>query len=304
MNLITILGPTATGKTRVAALLASALDSEVISADSRQVYRNMDIGTGKDYSDYFVNGKQVPCRLTDICEAGEEYNVYEYYKDFVSVFNKISGSGKTPILCGGSGLYIEAVLNGYTLINVPLNSALRAELENKSLEELTEILSEMKQLHNITDIVNIKRALRAIEIEVYYRENPGVQKAGVDIDSLIIGIVFDRETIRQRITARLRSRLENGMVEEVKSLLDKGITPSKLIYYGLEYKFITQFLTGEISYDEMFEKLNIAIHQFSKRQMTWFRRMERNGSLIHWIDGNIPNEQKVEMILDLWKSKS
>lgn len=301
MNLFTILGPTATGKTRVAALLASSIDGEVISADSRQVYRKMDIGTGKDYADYVVNGKTVHFHLVDIRDAGEEYNVYEYVRDFTKAFLEITAKDCVPVLCGGSGLYIEAVLRGYTLINVPVNENLRAELEGKTLEELTAVLSGMKKLHNITDTVNKKRVLRAIEIEQYYSENPEILKSGVKIDPLVTGISFDRETVRQRITVRLKKRLESGMVEEVKSLLDSGIAPAKLIYYGLEYKYITLYLTGQLSFVDMFEKLNIAIHQFSKRQMTWFRRMERNGIRINWIDGNLPDETKVSIIRSLWE---
>jgi len=302
-NLITVLGPTASGKTAVAANLASVIDGEIISADSRQVYRGMDLGTGKDYGDYFAGGKKIPFHLIDIADAGYQYNVYEYQRDFFNAFADISKRGKFPVLCGGSGLYIEAVLKNYKLVQVPVNEKLRQELENKPLGELTEILKELKpEMHNITDVENTKRAIRAIEIELYYKEN---QVAGIDlptINSLNIGVKFDRLSRRKRITSRLEERLNSGMIDEVKRLLDSGIQPEALIYYGLEYKFLTKYLIGDISYKEMFESLNTAIHQFAKRQMTWFRRMEKQGTQIFWLDGYMPMEDKIGRILKLLNS--
>ncbi len=299
-NLITILGPTATGKTGLAANLAAKINGEVISADSRQVYRGMDIGTGKDYDDYFVDGKEIPSHLVDIEDAGVHYNVYRFQSDFVKVFEAIHSRNKFPVLCGGSGLYLEAVLKNYKLIQVPPNKQLRKELEGKSLEELTEILQELKpKLHNKTDVETDRRAIRAIEIEKYYRENPEIDTYFPDIKSLNIGVKFDREIRRQRITSRLKQRLEEGMPDEVQHLLDSGLTPEQLIYYGLEYKYLTLHLAGELSYDEMFRQLEIAIHQFAKRQMTWFRGMEKRGTKIHWIDGHLPMEEKVEEIIEL-----
>lgn len=301
-NLITILGPTATGKTGVAANLAAQLNGEVISADSRQVYRGMDLGTGKDYADYFVNGVEVPSHLVDIENAGVHYNVYRFQTDFIRVFEEIQTRNKFPILCGGSGLYLEAVLKNYLLIEVPPNKELRKELEGKNLEELTEILKEMKpKLHNHTDVETDRRAVRAIEIEKYYAENPKLDSSFPEIKSLNIGIDFDRELRRQRITSRLKQRLEDGMLDEVQTLLDSGLTPDQLIYYGLEYKFLTLHLIGELTFQEMYDKLEIAIHQFAKRQMTWFRGMEKRGTKIHWIDGHLPMEEKVKEIYNLFK---
>ena len=300
-NLITVLGPTATGKTTLAAHLAARLHGEVISADSRQVYRGMDLGTGKDYEDYFVNGEEVPSHLVDIEDAGVHYNVYRFQADFVRVFEDIQNRNKFPVLCGGSGLYLEAVLKNYKLIQVPPNKELRKELEGKSLEELTQILKELKpRLHNKTDVETDRRAIRAIEIEMYYREHPQIDTSFPDIRSLNIGVTFDRETRRQRITTRLKQRLENGMLDEVQRLLDSGLTPEQLIYYGLEYKYLTLHLTGELSNDEMFRQLEIAIHQFAKRQMTWFRGMEKRGTKIHWIEGHLPLEEKLNKVQDLF----
>ncbi len=301
-NLITVLGPTATGKTRFAAKLAGRLNGEIISADSRQVYRCMDIGTGKDYNDYIVEGKTIPVHLIDIVEPGYEYNVYEYQADFIRVFNELLSSGKLPILCGGSGLYLEAVLRGYRLINVPVNNQLRNTLEKKSLQELTDLLKSLKSIHNITDLVTRKRLVRAIEIESYYRENPEINKDYPDLNPFIIGISCDRDSRRERITVRLKERLEKGMIDEVARLIKGGISFDKMIYYGLEYKYIAQYLKGDLEYDEMFANLNIAIHQFAKRQMTWFRRMERNGMKIHWLDANLPDEQKLEMTCELLRA--
>jgi len=299
-NLLTVLGPTASGKTALAAHLAARLNGEVISADSRQVYRGMDIGTGKDLADYVVNGQPIPAHLVDIADAGYQYNVFEYQRDFLNVFNDLRQREKFPVLCGGSGLYLEAVLNNYKLIQVPHNEPLREALKDKTLEELTEILKTYKSnLHNITDIENEKRAIRAIEIEKYYAENQEVDFRMPEIRSLNIGVKFDRLSRRKRITTRLKQRLSEGMVEEVKRLLDSGLTPDDLLYYGLEYKFITLYLLGELTFDEMFEKLNTAIHQFAKRQMTWFRRMERQGTLIHWLDGYLPLDEKIERVMTL-----
>jgi tRNA dimethylallyltransferase len=295
-NLITITGPTASGKTSVAAHLAKCIDGEIISADSRQVYRGMDIGTGKDVEDYIVNGVQIPYHLIDIADAGYEYNVFEYQRDFVTAFSDIRFRGKFPIVCGGSGMYIEAVLKGYKLINVPVNEPLREKLSGKTIEELTAILKTYKTLHNVTDVDTVKRAIRAIEIEEYYLLNAEKESVYPEINSLIVGIVFDRETRRQRITERLKARLNEGMIDEVKRLLSKGITPESLIHYGLEYKYLTQYVIGDINYNTMFSGLETAIHQFAKRQMTWFRHMEKVGFIIHWIDGFLPMEEKIEKI--------
>ncbi len=299
-NLITVLGPTATGKTTLAAYLAAGLNGEVISADSRQVYRGMDLGTGKDYEDYFVDGKEVPSHLVDIEDAGAHYNVYRFQADFIPVFEDIQKRNKFPVLCGGSGLYLEAVLKNYKLIQVPPNKELRKELEGKTLEELTGYLKKLKpSLHNKTDVETDRRAIRAIEIEMYYREHPQEDTSFPDIHSLNIGVEFDRETRRQRITTRLKQRLEDGMLDEVRRLLDSGITAEQLIYYGLEYKYLTLHLTGSLTYQEMFEQLEIAIHQFAKRQMTWFRGMEKRGTRIYWVDGNLPLEEKLDYVRSL-----
>jgi tRNA dimethylallyltransferase len=300
-NLITVLGPTASGKTRFAALMADRLKGEIISADSRQVYRGMDIGTGKDYADYIVEGKPVPAHLIDIAEPGYEYNVFEYQSDFIRVFNEILSRKKLPVLCGGSGLYLEAVLKGYRLINVPVNLQFRKTLENKSPEELADLLKSWKSVHNISDLASRKRIIRALEIESYYRTSPEIKQDYPELNPLITGIFCDRDLRRGRITARLKERLENGMIDEVERLMKKGISFEKMMYYGLEYKFIAQYLKGELDYNEMFTGLNIAIHQFSKRQMTWFRRMERGGMKIHWLDASLPDEKKVEKTLELLK---
>jgi len=295
-QLITILGPTACGKTTLACALAHKLDTEIISADSRQVYRGMDIGTGKDFSDYIIEGKKIPYHLIDICDAGEKYNVYEFQHDFHKAFSEITGKAKLPILCGGTGMYIEAVLKGYKLLRVPENKELRKSLENKSLDELIEMLSRYASLHNKSDLDSTKRTIRAIEIAEYTRNSEPEYQEFQPINSLIIGIDPDREIRRQKITQRLNSRLKEGIIEEVKTLLDKGIAPEDLIYYGLEYKFITLYLVGELSYKEMFLQLEIAIHQFAKRQMTWFRGMERRGFTIEWIPAELSLNEKVEMI--------
>jgi tRNA dimethylallyltransferase len=299
-NLLTILGTTASGKTLLAAHLAARLNGEVISADSRQVYRGMDIGTGKDMADYVVNEQTVPVHLINLVDAGYQYNVYEYQRDFLEVFNSIQQRKKFPVLCGGSGLYLEAVLDNYRLIRVPVNDALRQELEGKSLGELTEILASYKsKLHNITDIETEKRAIRAIEIEQFYAENKEIDTQMPPLNSLVVGLKFDRLSRRKRITKRLHDRLDEGMVEEVRRLLDSGLTPDDLLYYGLEYKYITNYLTGDLTYENMVDKLNTAIHQFAKRQMTWFRRMERQGTQIHWLDGYQPLEEKMERVMEL-----
>ena len=301
-KLITILGPTASGKTPVAAHLAKEIGGEIISADSRQVYRRMDIGTGKDLDDYL----DVPYHLIDICEPGTKYNLFQYQQDFFDAYQDIQRRGVTPILCGGTGLYIEAVLKGYKLSPVPQNQALRDSLEGKSLTELTQMLEALKEktgsnMHNKTDVDSCQRAIRAIEIETYNLENPVPRRELPPVDSLIIGIDIDREHRREKITRRLKARLEEGMVEEVKGLLDEGIPAEDLIYYGLEYKFVTEYLVGKTTYDEMFQRLEIAIHQFAKRQMTWFRGMERRGFTIHWIDALQPMEDKVAQIIEKMK---
>ena len=302
-NTICVLGATATGKTTLATELAYSLDAEIISADSRQIYRGMDIGTGKDLGEYTVRGKEIPYHLLDIADAGYQYNLFEYQQDFVKAWEDITARKKLPIVCGGTGLYIEAVLKGYKLIAVPNNDELRATLQGKSLEELTTILKSYKELHNTTEVDTDKRAIRAIEIEDYYKTHPEIDTYYPEINPLIVGIKFDRDSRRRRITERLHARLDEGMVEEVKGLLDSGIKPEDLIYYGLEYKFLTQYLTGEISYDYMVEKLNISIHQFAKRQMTWFRKMEKSGFNIHWLDGYMSTEEKVTKVLTLYKKQ-
>ena len=298
-DLITITGPTATGKTSFATHLTKEIQGEIISADSRQIYKRMDIGTGKDIEDYNIEGETVPYHLIDIKEPGYQYNVFEYQSDFLKVYNDIRERGKMPVLCGGTGMYIEAVLKGYKLINVPVDEDMRGKLNEKTLDELIKILASYKEIHNNSEIENKKRAIRAIEIEIYYKKNPGIDFSFPKINPIILGVKFERKIVKQRITERLKQRLENGMIEEVKALLDEGITPDQLIYYGLEYKFITQHIIGDLSYNELFEKLNIAIHQFSKRQMTWFRRMERNGFVIHWFDGYMPMEEKIAKALKL-----
>lgn len=298
-DLITILGPTASGKTPLAAVLASRLDTEIISADSRQVYRGMDLGTGKDLADYTVEGKTIPYHLIDIVDPGYKYNVFEYQRDFLQAYQSVRERGKLPILCGGTGLYLEAVLKGYRLIPVPENPELRNRLSDKSLDELTRILSSYKKLHNSTDVDTVKRAIRAIEIEEYYLTQDVEERSFPTINSLIIGIDIDRELRREKITRRLKQRLDEGMVDEVRRLIAGGVSPDDLIYYGLEYKYLTLYVIGELTFEEMFHQLEIAIHQFAKRQMTWFRGMERRGFTIHWVDASLPMEQKVGSILNL-----
>ncbi|MGE4308131.1 tRNA (adenosine(37)-N6)-dimethylallyltransferase MiaA [Bacteroides sp.] len=298
-DLIAILGPTASGKTSFAATLAYELDTEIISADSRQIYREMDLGTGKDLADYTVNGKQIPYHLIDIAEPGYKYNVFEYQRDFLNAYQSIKQKGRLPVLCGGTGLYLESVLKGYQLIPVPENPELRTRLAGKTLAELTDLLSTYKTLHNSTDVDTTKRAIRAIEIEEYYATHDLSAREFPSINSLIIGVDIDRELRREKITKRLRQRLDEGMVEEVRQLLNKGIQPEDLIYYGLEYKYLTLYVTGEISFEEMFKQLEIAIHQFAKRQMTWFRGMERKGFKIHWIQASMPTDEKIELVKKL-----
>lgn len=303
-RMITILGPTASGKTAVAAALALRTGGEIISADSRQVYRRMDIGTGKDLADYVVDGHPIPYHLIDIAEPGTKYNLFQYQQDFHVAYDDIRSRGKLPILCGGTGLYIEAVLGGYQLSPVPQNQALRDALAGKSLAELTEMLVDLKRrsgsnMHNQTDVDTAQRAIRAIEIETYNLENPTPERQLPPVDSLIVGINIDRELRREKITSRLKARLDEGMADEIRSLIGEGIDPEDLIYYGLEYKFITEYVIGRLSFDEMFRQLEIAIHQFAKRQMTWFRGMERRGFTIHWIDALDPMDSKVAQIMDI-----
>ena len=303
-KMITILGPTASGKTSLAAALAARIDAEIISADSRQVYRGMTIGTGKDLDDYRQGDRVIPYHLIDICEPGTKYNLFQYQQDFHIIYNNIVARGVRPILCGGTGLYIESVLKGYALSPVPQNQALRDELADKSLAELTEMLEDLKHrnhsvMHNRTDVDTAQRAIRAIEIETYNLEHPTDNRTLPPIDSVIIGVDINREERRRKITQRLKQRLEEGMVDEIRQLLDRGIAPENLIYYGLEYKFVTEYVIGKTSYEEMFRQLEIAIHQFAKRQMTWFRGMERRGFTIHWIDALDPMDSKVAQIMDI-----
>ena len=299
-DIITILGPTASGKTTLATHLAAKLgNAEIISADSRQVYKGMDVGTGKDLTDYQVEGHQIPYHLIDIAEAGEKYNLFQYQQDFWSAYYDIIGRGKFPILCGGTGLYIESVLKSYKMVPVPENVALREKLSTCTLDELTEILRGYKTLHNTTDVDTPKRAIRAIEIQEYYRENNISEREFPQVRSLVIGVNIDRDLRRKKITERLYKRLEReNMVQEVQKLLKK-VAPEDLIYYGLEYKYLTLHCIGKLSYDEMVRQLEIAIHQFAKRQMTWFRGMERRGIQIHWIDAILPMEEKVKWVLEL-----
>lgn len=297
-RLLVITGPTASGKTSRAVDVAKALDGEIISADSRQIYCGMDIGTGKDLVEYYG----VPYHLIDICPAGYKYNLYEYLRDFDEAYTKVAGKGKLPILCGGTGLYIESAINGLRLPEVPENRELRESLAGKSLEELTSILASMKTLHNVTDVDSCKRAIRAIEIQSYYIEHPekAVSTQPKPMENVtIVGVDIDRESRRNRISARLKARIDEGMIDEVRSLLDSGISPDDLIYYGLEYKYVTSYLVGEMTFDEMLSGLEIAIHQFAKRQMTWFRGMERRGFHIHWIPWNIGREEFVARVSSL-----
>lgn len=307
-RMITILGPTASGKTSIAAALASRIGGEIISADSRQVYRRMDIGTGKDLADYEVGGKHIPYHLIDIAEPGYKYNLFEYQRDFHTAYDDITSRGRTPVLCGGTGLYIEAVLNGYALSPVPQNQELRDSLSAKSLDELTTMLKALKEqtgsnMHNRSDVDTVQRAIRAIEIETYNLQHPTPEREMPGISSLVIGVDVDRETRRRRISDRLEARLHEGMIDEVKGLLAEGVSAESLMYYGLEYKFVTEYVTGKTTYNDMLSRLEIAIHQFAKRQMTWFRGMERRGIHINWIDASLPMDDKVELIMELNEKK-
>lgn len=302
--MITILGPTATGKTALAANVAYKVGGEIISGDSRQVYRGMDIGTGKDLADYVVCGKQIPYHLIDICEPGTKYNLFQYQADFHKAYLQIVASGAVPILCGGTGLYMESVLRGYNLSPVPRNEPLRQELEHKPMEELARILAELKEktgsvMHNKTDIDNPRRAIRAIEIEQYNLDHPTALRQYDPVPSTVIGLSISRDLRRQRITDRLKRRLDEGMADEVKALLDSGVSPDDLIYYGLEYKWVTLYVLGRVSQSEMFSSLELAIHQFAKRQMTWFRGMERRGIKINWVDATLPMAEKVEEVIKI-----
>lgn len=306
--MITILGPTASGKTSIAAALAGRIGGEIISADSRQVYRRMDIGTGKDLADYEVGGKHIPYHLIDIAEPGYKYNLFEYQRDFHTAYDDITSRGRTPVLCGGTGLYIEAVLNGYALSPVPQNQKLRDSLSAKSLDELTAMLKALKEqtgsnMHNRSDVDTVQRAIRAIEIETYNLQHPTPEREMPGISSLVIGVDVDRETRRRRISDRLEARLHEGMIDEVKGLLAEGVSAESLMYYGLEYKFVTEYVTGKTTYNDMLSRLEIAIHQFAKRQMTWFRGMERRGIHINWIDASLPMDDKVEQIMELNEKK-
>ena len=300
-EMLTIIGPTASGKTALATAVAATMNAEIISADSRQVYRGMTIGTGKDLQDYQVNNKTIPYHLIDICEPGTKYNLFRYQEDFMKAYHDIRNRGKFPILCGGTGLYVESVIKGYDLSPVPQNPMLRKELEGKTLQELTRLLSSLKErshtkMHNTTDVDTAQRAIRAIEIETYNLEHPVADRTMPAICTTIICIDIDREERRRKITERLKQRLDTGMIEEIQGLLQKGIAPEDLIYYGLEYKYVTEYVIGQSSYEDMFRRLEIAIHQFAKRQMTWFRGMERRGLHIHWIDASLPIDTKIHII--------
>ena len=305
-KMITILGPTACGKTSLAAALAADIHGEIISGDSRQVYRGMDIGTGKDLADYRVGDISVPYHLIDIVEPGTKYNVYQYQRDFMRAYDDIVGRGVTPVLCGGSGLYLEAVLRGYRMAPVPENKQLRQSLEGKSLAELTEMLNDIKarkglRMHNTTDVDTAKRAIRAIEIELYQDEHPEETEDIQPVDSLVIGLQIEVEQRRERITRRLKARFDEGMADEIRRIIDSGVAPEDLIYYGLEYKYVTEYVIGQRDFEETFRLLEIAIHQFAKRQMTWFRGMERRGVKIHWIDSQLPMEEKINDIKKIWQ---
>ena len=305
-KMITILGPTACGKTSLAAALAADIHGEIISGDSRQVYRGMDIGTGKDLADYRVGDICVPYHLIDIVEPGTKYNVYQYQRDFMRAYDDIVGRGVTPVLCGGSGLYLEAVLRGYRMAPVPENKQLRQSLEGKSLVELTDMLNDIKsrkgqKMHNTTDVDTAKRAIRAIEIELYQDEHPEDTEDIQPVDSLVIGLQIDVEQRRERITRRLKARFDEGMADEIRRIIDSGVAPEDLIYYGLEYKYVTEYVIGQRDFEETFRLLEIAIHQFAKRQMTWFRGMERRGVSIHWIDSSLPMEDKINEIKKIWQ---
>jgi tRNA dimethylallyltransferase len=303
-DLLVVTGPTASGKTTLAVAIAKRVGGEIISADSRQVYRGMNLGTGKDYDDYLIDDIRIPCHLIDIAEPGYKYNVFEYQRDFNKVYSDLKERGVFPVVCGGSGMYADSIIKGYKMFEVPADSGLRSELDKKSLEELKEILSTYKNLHNTTDFDTRKRVIRAIEIEHFDRHKKIMNTDYPKIRSLVVGVMFDRDIRRKRITGRLMQRLEAGMVDEVRNLIEQGITSETLIYYGLEYKFITLYLTGKLNYDDMVHDLETAIHQFAKRQMTWFRGMERKGIKINWIDGNLPIEEKVNMVMNMLSVES
>jgi len=303
-DLLVVTGTTASGKTSLAVAVAARIGGEIISADSRQVYRGMNLGTGKDYSEYNLNGKSIPCHLIDIADPGYKYNVFEYQRDFGIIYDDLKKRDVFPVVCGGSGMYVDSIVTGYRMYEVPPDSLLRKRLEKKTIEELIGILSTYKNLHNSTDIDTKKRVIRAIEIEQFTRNKSEKKTQIPDLNLLITGILFDRETRRKRITERLKKRLDEGMVDEVKKLLDEGVRKEVLIYYGLEYKYITLYLTGKLGYREMVKNLEVAIHQFAKRQMTWFRGMERKGIQIHWIDGELPLDEKVEKVLELLTSNT
>jgi tRNA dimethylallyltransferase len=298
-DMITILGSTATGKTQLAAHLAREIGGEILSADSRQIYKGMDIGTGKDIAEYNVHGISVPYHLIDMVDAGVQYNVFEFQQEFIKAFEDIRFRKKFPVLCGGSGLYLEAVLKGYKMTQVPSDKARRDELSKLSLAELAEILATYKKIHNTSDVETKNRAIRAIEIEEYMQCHPELNFEFPKISSLVVGVHYDRDTRRERITERLKQRLKAGLIEEVEGLLNRGLSPDDLTYYGLEYKFVTMYVTGELTYEELFQRLNIAIHQFAKRQMTWFRKMERDGFEIYWMDGYLPMSEKLDRIISL-----
>ena len=299
-DLISIIGPTASGKTALAVEVARAMKGEILSADSRQVYRGMDIGTGKDIAEYGSGGTRVPYHLIDIVDAGEKYNLFEFQRDFLTAYSDIVSRGALPVMCGGSGLYVESVLKGYRLIPVPENCELRARLEGKSMEELTTILATYKKLHNTTDVDTKKRAIRAIEIEEHYARTPAHEREFPLLNSLIVGVDVDRDVRRERISRRLRARIDEGLVDEVRALLEGGLSPEQLIYYGLEYKYVTLYLTGALGLDDMIKNLETAIQQFAKRQMTWFRGMERRGLKIKWIDVSLPLQERVGLIKDMY----
>jgi tRNA dimethylallyltransferase len=298
-DLLVVTGPTASGKTSLAVAVAKKTGGEIISADSRQVYREMNLGTGKDYGDYLIDGTQIPCHLIDIADPGYKFNVFEYRRDFINVYSGLRERNIFPVVCGGSGMYIDSIIKGYKMFEVPPDNGLRFELEKKPMKELREMLSSYKNLHNTTDIDSKKRVIRAIEIEHSNRNKIKQKTDFPKISSLVVGVLFDRESRRRRITDRLNLRLGAGLVNEVQQLMKMGVSAENLIYYGLEYKFITLYLTGKINYDEMVRDLEIAIHQFSKRQMTWFRGMEKRGTKINWIDGNLPMEEKVGRVMEL-----
>ncbi len=298
-DLLVLLGPTASGKTSLAVAVASRIGGEIISADSRQVYRGMDLGTGKDYNDYIIGNTRIPCHLVDIADPGYKYNVFEYQRDFLKVYSSLRTRNVFPVVCGGSGMYADSIISGYKMLEVPPDSGFRIDLERKTIAELREILATYKNLHNITDIDTKKRVIRAIEIEHFSRNRKRKSTEFPEVKSLIIGVLIDRDLRRKRISDRLKQRLADGMVDEVKKLIVQGVNRETLIYYGLEYKFITLYLSGKLSYKEMVSQLETAIHQFAKRQMTWFRGMEKRGIKINWLDGSLPMEEKVQIVFNL-----